>query len=167
MCAAGWPVSPVWARFGGGVCYKVVPAGGVAPDPSTPSAARGSPKYHLRGGYTGCRSRVRLRQVVGGGLLKRTCPTFFTGRCGRPPCPWRLRCLAIAEPVVVGGAIPFGGQPSALPLPPPAGTPNVPGARLPAHPAGPGPERAPSATCCLLPPRTAFLSPLPCRFLVR
>ena len=68
--------------------------------------------------------------------------------------------VAIAEPVV-GGAIPFGGQPSALPLPPPAGTPNVPGARLPAHPAGPGPERAPSATCCLLPPRTAFLSPLP------
>ncbi len=28
------------------------------------------------------------------------------------------------------------------------------------HPAGPGPERAPSATCCLLPPRT-FLSSLP------
>ena len=28
------------------------------------------------------------------------------------------------------------------------------------HPAGPGPERAPSATCCLLPTRT-FLSPLP------
>ena len=34
-------LGPFW---GGGVCYNVVPAGGIAPDPSTPFAAKGPPK---------------------------------------------------------------------------------------------------------------------------
>ena len=84
MCAAGWPASPVWARFGGGLCYKAVPAGGVAPDPSAPFAARGRPKYPPRGGGAGCPLRVRLRDIMGGSPLKRTCAPFFTGRCGTP-----------------------------------------------------------------------------------
>ena len=58
--------------LGGGVCYKVVPAGGVAADPSTPPAARGPPKYPPRGGGAGCPLRVRLPEIVGGSLLKRT-----------------------------------------------------------------------------------------------
>ena len=83
MCAAGWPVSRLWARLGGGHRYKAVPAGGIAPDPSTPSAARGPPKYPPRGACAGCPLRVRLGKIAGGSLLKRTCASFFTGRCGK------------------------------------------------------------------------------------
>ena len=72
MCADDWPVSPVWARFGGGLCYKVVPAGGIAPDLSTPFAARAPPKYPPRGACASCPLRVRLGEIVGGSLLKRT-----------------------------------------------------------------------------------------------
>ena len=79
MCAASWPVSLVWARFGGGHRHKVVPAGGVAPDPSAPFAARGRPKYPPRGGGAGCPLRVRLRDIMGGSPLKRTWCRFFYG----------------------------------------------------------------------------------------
>ena len=72
MCAADWPVSRVLARFGGGLCYKVVPAGGIAADPNAPAAVRGPPKYHTRGGSAGCRFPVRLFEIGGGSLLKRT-----------------------------------------------------------------------------------------------
>ena len=58
--------------LGGVVCYKVVPAGGIAPDPSTPSVARGPPKYPPRGACAGCPLRVRLRDIMGGSPLKRT-----------------------------------------------------------------------------------------------
>ena len=60
------------AVLGGGLCYIVVPAGGIAPDPSTPSAARGPPKYPPRGACAGCPLRVRLRDIMGGSPLKRT-----------------------------------------------------------------------------------------------
>ena len=65
--------------LGGVVCYKVVPAGGIAPDPSAPFAARGRPKYPPRGGGAGCPLRVRLRDIMGGSPLKRTWCRFFYG----------------------------------------------------------------------------------------
>ena len=58
--------------LGGGLCYIVVPAGGIAPDPSTPSVARAPPKCPPRGACAGCPLRVRLCEIVGGSLLKRT-----------------------------------------------------------------------------------------------
>ena len=77
MCAAGWPVSPVWARFGGGVCYKVAPAGGAAPGPSTLAAATGCPRYELSGALTGWAARVRLGEALGGSLLTSTVCDFL------------------------------------------------------------------------------------------
>ena len=79
MCAADWPVSPVWVRFGGGHRYKVVPAGGAACNQSTPFAAKGRPKYPPRGGGAGCPLRVRPRDIMGGSPLKRTWCRFFYG----------------------------------------------------------------------------------------
>ena len=77
ICARGWPVCPVWARFGGGVCYKVAPAGGAAPGPSTLAAATGCPRYELSGALTGWAVRVRLGEALGGSLLTSTGRVIF------------------------------------------------------------------------------------------
>ena len=44
--------------------------------------ARGCSQYGAPGGVASSPAAVRLVEVLGGGLLKRTCGAFFTGRCG-------------------------------------------------------------------------------------
>ena len=52
-----------------------------------------------------------------------------------------VRVRGVLLPILLEQIIDNIGQPSALPLPPPAGTPNVPGARLP--PGRPRPRASP------------------------
>ena len=63
--------------LGGGVCYKVAPAGGAAPGPSTLAAATGCPRYELSGALTGWVVRVRLGEALGGCLLTSTGRVIF------------------------------------------------------------------------------------------
>ena len=72
MCAASWPVSLVWARFGGGHRYKVVPPGVITGDLRSSLGARGCSQYGAPGCVASSPAAVRLAEFVGGSLLKRT-----------------------------------------------------------------------------------------------
>ena len=69
-------------HFEGGVCYIRVPSGVISEDLRSSLGARGCPQYGAPGCVASSPAAGRLPEFVGGSPLKRTCASFFTGRCG-------------------------------------------------------------------------------------